>query len=141
MPPSSHLVFLVTSPSLRPSRGPSFPYFFHINSTKCGLKDLLKPLSENSMALRSSVPGICIFLNYIFHPNLPNSALCLPNWARPPAFFTGFPAPRASKNLGKRSYRKDRTLQSEPGCWICDFTGGTVPGDDQALWRCCGEDW
>ena len=50
----------------------------------------------------------CIFLNYIFHPNLPNSALCLPNWARPPAFFTGFPAPSASKNLGKRSYRKDR---------------------------------
>ena len=43
LPPSSHLVFLVTGPSLRPSRGPSFLYFFHINSTKCSLR-----ISSNS---------------------------------------------------------------------------------------------
>lgn len=24
-------------------------------------------------------------------------------------------------------------MQSEPGCWACDFMDGTIPGDDQAL--------
>lgn len=36
----------------------------------------------------------------MFYPNLPNSALCLPNWERPPAF-TGIPSPSASKNQVK----------------------------------------
>ena len=45
-----------------------------------------------------------------------------------------------SENQGKTSYRKDRRLQSETGCWICDFMDGTIFGKDQALWKCSVED-